>query len=172
MNTLINGFLNVSRLESGKIHLNQTSFELNDLIAETIDDTKLLAKSHPIEFAEGPKILITADKEKLGTVISNLLNNAVKYSPIGTLVTLSTEQTTDQVIIRVKDQGKGIQAHDLEKLFERYYRVESSENKHISGFGIGLYLSAEIIKRHEGKIWAESKLNEGTTFTVSLPLGS
>jgi len=170
MNTLINGFLNVSRLESGKIHLNQTSFELNDLIAETIDDTKVLAKSHPFEFEKVNEIIVTADREKLGTVISNLLNNAVKYSPSGTTVTVTAEKTGEQVFIRVKDQGKGIQAHDLEKLFERYYRVESSENKHISGFGIGLYLSAEIIKRHGGKIWAESQLNEGTTFIINLPL--
>lgn len=78
----------------------------------------------------------------------------------------------DLVTVRVKDSGSGINPLDLEKIFDRYYRVESTDTKNISGFGIGLYLCAEIIKRHGGKIWAESQIGLGTAFYFSLSLKS
>jgi len=74
------------------------------------------------------------------------------------------------VVFSVKDEGMGIKAHDIEKLFERYYRVSTNHTRHISGFGIGLYLSAEIIQRHDGRIWVESESGVGSTFYFSLPL--
>jgi PAS domain S-box-containing protein len=170
MNSLINGFLNVSRLESGKIHLNKTDFDLIELIEEIIEETQLSTTSHQFKFNAGAPIVINADRDKLGTVLSNLLSNAVKYSPKATEVKIGCRLNGDKVLISIQDSGMGIQAHELDKLFDRYFRVESKENRHISGFGIGLYLSAEVIKRHGGRIWAESEYGNGATFYCELNL--
>jgi len=170
MTTLINGFLNVSRLQSGKIHLNKTEFDVAALISETIEETQFHSNTHQFLFDPGTLVNIYADRDKIGTVLSNLLSNAAKYSPNATQVVISCEVKEDQVIIGVEDQGMGIKPHELTRLFDRYFRVESQENQLISGFGIGLYLSAEVIKRHDGKIWAESEINKGSVFRVALPI--
>ncbi|SOD12588.1 ATP-binding protein [Pedobacter xixiisoli] len=170
MTALINGFLNVSRLDSGKIHLQQSSFEANELIKEMIADIRPYGQqSHELYFEAQGEIIITGDRDKIGTVITNLLSNAIKYSPAGTAIKVNCEQREEGIFLSVKDQGEGIKSDDLERLFERYFRIDNVENKHISGFGIGLYLSAEIIKRHGGKIWAESEIGVGSTFYISLP---
>jgi len=170
MNSLINGFLNVSRLESGKIHLNKTDFDLIELIEEIIEETQLSTTSHQFKFNAGAPIVINADRDKLGTVLSNLLSNAVKYSPKATEVKIGCRLNGDKVLISIQDSGMGIQAHELDKLFDRYFRVENKENRHISGFGIGLYLSSEVIKRHGGRIWSESEYGNGATFYCELNL--
>lgn len=170
MSNMVNGFLNISRLESGKIELHLQSFELNELITEMLEETKMTVSSHRFEFKECAKIMLDADRDKIGSVISNLLSNAVKYSAKGSLVTLACINKNDEVIVRISDEGIGIQAQDIDKLFDRYYRVENKNLAHISGFGIGLYLSAEIIRRHNGRIWAESEEGKGSVFSFALPL--
>ena len=109
-----------------------------------------------------------ADRLKIGSVLSNLLSNAVKYSPHAKLVNVTCETIGNEVKICVIDEGIGISKEHIEHLFDRYYRVETKSQ--ISGFGIGLYLSAEVINRHNGKIWAESELGKGSTFCFTLPL--
>ncbi|WP_205411360.1 ATP-binding protein [Mucilaginibacter pineti] len=167
MTTLINGFLNVSRLESGKIQLNKNAFDINTLIEEMIEETELHMTLHRIAFHPGLNVELTADRDKIGSVLSNLLGNAIKYSPDGTPIVVSTEIDNNEFTVSIKDEGFGIKQADQEKLFDRYYRVANYQN--ISGFGIGLYLSAEIIESHYGKIWVESELGKGSTFKFSLP---
>jgi len=168
MTSMINGFLNVSRLESGKIILNKISFSLDELLANTIEEIAAMDTSHAITFSKSEPIQVIADLDKISNVISNLLSNAVKYAPNNKEIVVDCQLVDGYAQISVKDEGMGIKPQDLEKLFERYYRVES--NHTISGFGIGLYLSAEIIQRHNGKIWAESELGKGSTFYFTLPL--
>jgi PAS domain S-box-containing protein len=168
MSGMINGFLNISRLESGKIVLDKTSFDLRKLILDTVEEVRHIESAHGITFEDCGEVQLLADRDKIGNVLSNLLSNAVKYSPSGTLVTVNCEALSSVVRVSVTDQGMGIKTGDLEKIFERYYRVEANNN--ISGFGIGLYLSAEIIHRHGGKIWVESELGSGSTFFFELPL--
>lgn len=170
MNTMINGFLNVSRLESGKIQLNKQPFLMNALIKETIEDLGLRAGTHQLNFAEGSDANIVADRDKIGTVLSNLISNAVKYSPGGMQIMIKSILKNNTVVISVEDEGMGIGQADLEKLFDRYYRAEHKQMENISGFGIGLYLCAEIINRHEGRIWAESVVGKGSTFYFEIPL--
>ncbi len=170
MNSLINGFLNVSRLESGKILLDKTRFNLYELIGSIIDETAIINNSHTITFTGQQDIILYADRDKIGSVLSNLLSNAVKYSGRGHKIYVSATPGSTEVTVAVRDEGIGIKPHDLEKLFERYYRVTNESTQHIAGFGIGLYLSAEIINRHEGRIWAESVPGEGSTFYITLPL--
>ncbi|RYU89592.1 response regulator [Mucilaginibacter terrigena] len=169
MTTLINGFLDVSRFESGKIHLNKERFDLDVLISEMVDESELSNTKQQLLYNSGVAIEITADRDKIGSVLSNLFSNAIKYSPNKKPVNIIVDQDEVSVTVSIKDEGMGIKPHDLEKLFDRFYRVENLSTKNISGFGIGLYLSAEIIKRHGGHIWATSKDGEGSTFYFQLP---
>lgn len=169
MTAMINGFLNISRLESGKIHLNKRNFDLNELIAENIEEAAILAGSHQIVFEYAEAVTVFADRDKIGSVISNMISNAVKYSPERKDVAVRCQINGPWAQISVKDQGIGISAEDLPKLFDRFYRVENNQTQLISGFGIGLYLSAEIIESHHGKIWVESEPGQGSTFFFNLP---
>lgn len=171
MTGLINGFLNISRLEAGKLDIEQRPIELNTLISENIEEASLSASNHDFIFEPGQgTIMVLADREKIGSVISNLLSNAVKYSPKGKFITIRTLVQDENVLVSVHDEGIGISQQDIEKLFERYYRVQTEHTKNISGFGVGLYLSAEIVGRHGGRIWAESEKEAGSTFYFTLPL--
>ncbi|MBS1521689.1 MAG: CHASE3 domain-containing protein [Bacteroidetes bacterium] len=167
---LINGFLNVSRLESGKLLIEQHPFELNELIDEMIDEVRLSVSTHTFVFEPAGELTVDADREKIGSVLSNLLSNAVKYSPRSKFITVKCTTGPEVVTVSVQDEGIGINPQDLERLFDRYYRVQSEHTKHISGFGVGLYLSAEIIERHGGTIWVESEKDKGSTFYFTLPL--
>ena len=170
MSSMINGFLNVSRLESGKIHLDIQSFSLDELVKEMVDEFKLTTASHELILLPCHPAQVNADRDKIGSVISNLLSNAIKYSPRDMIIEVQCQIVDEMAQVSVKDQGMGIKPQDIERLFERYYRVDSKQTQTISGFGIGLYLCAEIIQRHDGKIWAESQVGDGSTFYFSLPL--
>ncbi|MDB5144550.1 MAG: sensor protein [Mucilaginibacter sp.] len=170
MSTMINGFLNISRLESGKILIDKRPFIIGDLIREVIGEINLTGLTHIIELQSCDKVVLNADREKISSVLANLLSNAVKYSPKGSRVYLDCRQLDSELRISVSDEGLGIRPEDRDHIFDRYYRVESNHTRHISGFGIGLYLSAEIIQHHQGKIWVESETGKGSTFYFSLPL--
>jgi two-component system sensor histidine kinase VicK len=168
MTTMINGFLNVSRLESGKLLIEKTNFSLGELLKETIEETYVSQSSHQIILNPTCEVNINADRNKIGNVISNLISNGLKYSGNGTRIEITCKLHHTEVEIQIKDEGIGIKPEDIDKLFERYYRVQG--NHTISGFGIGLYLSAEIIERHGGRIWAESEEGKGSVFHFTLPL--
>ena len=168
MTTMINGFLNVSRLESGKINIDKQRFDMAELIKELETETIPMFASHNIIFEPVEQTFVNADHDKIGQVVNNLISNAVKYSKPGSTVNVACVTINGLAQISVSDRGLGIKSEDISRIFERYYRVEG--NNHISGFGIGLYLSAEIIERHEGKIWAESEPGKGSTFYFSLPV--
>lgn len=170
MTSMINGFLDISRLESGKIMMNFQRVQLFDVVEEVIEEYTTTVTSHHIFSDCQSGFFVKIDREKLGHVISNLISNAIKYSPTGSNIYIACYQSDEQAIFKIHDEGMGINESDLPKLFERFYRVESSTMATVSGFGIGLYLSSEIINRHGGKIWAESDLGKGSTFYFSLPL--
>lgn len=170
MTTMINGFLDMSRFQSGKIYLQKQEFLLNQLLEETVAETLLVNGSHEISFVQCAPVLITADRDKIGQVVTNLLSNAVKYSPKGSRITVSCQARNKLATVSVTDEGVGINQANREKLFDRFFRVEGKQAETISGFGIGLYLSAEIIERHQGKIWVESEPGEGSTFYFEIPI--
>lgn len=169
MTKMINGFLNVSRLESGKIQINHQHFDLSKLLKETEEEAVTSFNSHQIIFVPVPEIWVNADPDKIGQVINNLISNAAKYSPLGSVIEVACTSSNGEALVSVRDRGMGIAKEDLPKLFERYYRVKGQIGT-IAGFGIGLYLCYEIIKRHEGNLWAESEIGQGSTFYFSLPL--
>jgi len=157
-------------LDSGNIQMEKTSFDIADLLKEIEEETVDIVLSHRISFLPVIKACIYADRNKIGQVINNLISNAVKYAPTGTTITISAYSTGTAVQVSVKDMGKGINSEDQPKVFDRFYRVESEQMGMVSGFGIGLYLSAEIIHLHHGRIWLESESDKGSTFYFSLPL--
>lgn len=168
MNEMINGFLDLSRLESGKVVLDKTHFILDELITEIVNESRMIDSTHLIELHQSCSVSLFADRLKIGSVLSNLLSNAVKYSPHAKFIKVTCEKKEKEVKICVIDEGIGISSEHIEHLFDRYYRVESKSQ--ISGFGIGLYLSSEVINRHSGKIWAESELGKGSRFCFTLPI--
>jgi PAS domain S-box-containing protein len=170
MTTMINGFLNVSRLESGKIHMDRARFEMAALIKEAEQEAAAGIVSHELVVKHVEEACVEADREKIGQVIGNLISNAAKYSPNASTIQIDCVAGGGEVRVSVADEGIGISQEDLPRLFERYYRVKGNETKHISGFGIGLYLSSEIIKGHGGQIWAESVPGKGSIFYFTLPL--
>jgi two-component system CheB/CheR fusion protein len=170
MTALINGFLNASSFEAGKIYLNEQPFEINGLMREIVDDIILVIESHPIVVASNCNIVVRADREKIGQVITNFLSNAIKYSPKGKKIIVSCKENNGMVEVSIADEGLGIATQDQEKLFDRYYRIETEQTQNISGFGLGLYLSAEIIQRHKGRVWVKSQMGKGSVFYFSLPL--
>ncbi|MDB5149447.1 MAG: yycG 1 [Mucilaginibacter sp.] len=170
MSALINGFLSASSFEAGKIYLNEQPFEMNTLLKEIVEDMMLVTQSHDIVVTSDCNIVVHADRDKIGQVITNFLSNAIKYSPRGKNIKVSCKEIKGEVEVSITDEGLGIEPQDLEKLFDRYYRIESEQTQNISGFGLGLYLSAEIIQRHRGKVWVESEMEKGSTFYFSLPL--
>jgi two-component system sensor histidine kinase VicK len=168
MTTMINGFLDVSRLESGKIYIDKTRFDMAALVHDVEQETTVMITSHNIVFHPVEPTWVCADKDKIGQVINNFITNAVKYSKPGSMIQVACITVNGFAQVRVSDEGIGINENDLSQLFERYYRVENSNT--VSGFGIGLYVCSEIIKRHDGKIWAESKPGAGSSFYFTLPL--
>ena len=170
MTTMINSFLNVARLESGKIQLTKGTFDMDNLLTEVVEELGTLYQAHTLILHECPPLPVHADRDKIQQVITNLISNAVKYSPKNTDITVACVHAGDEVVISVTDQGIGLHENDLPRIFTRFYRVQTPSTRTVAGFGIGLYLSAEIINRHDGRIWAESEHGKGSTFRFSIPV--
>ena len=170
MNALINGFLDMKRVETGKIPINKEIFDMAELLIESEEESMATMSSHTVVFAPVERTMVEADRDKIGQVITNLISNSVKYSPAGSTITVACVNIDNMARVSVKDQGMGISQANQSQLFDRFYRVESEEKGNVSGFGIGLYICDEIIRRHHGKIWVESELGKGSTFHFTIPI--
>ncbi|WP_342648318.1 ATP-binding protein [Mucilaginibacter sp. CSA2-8R] len=168
MTTMINGFLNVSRLESGKIHINKQKFDMAALLQEVEEETLTTINSHRIIFTPASSVWLSADRDKIGQVINNYISNAAKYSPAGTTIKIDYILESNKLRLSVKDEGIGIPSEEQGQLFERYYRVKGQQTKDIAGFGIGLYLCREIIEHHKGEVGVSSEVGEGSTFWFTI----
>jgi len=164
---LVEDLLNASKLEQGQLMVNKRRFPLSDVIESCCNHVRLDRK-HYVTHSGDLSIKVYADRHKIDQIMVNLVNNAVKYAPASEEIAIKVEQLPDFVKISVTDKGKGIPEEDLPHLFERYYQVGKGEKQN-SGLGLGLYISAEIIKKHNGKIGVESRIGEGSTFWFTLP---
>ncbi len=166
---LISELLDVSQIQHGKLNYNFSGFNFNEMIEDALEGARYNSSKHKIiKTGEIPEP-INGDKERLQQVIINLLSNAVKYSPDTENIFINTVLEDGEIKVSVKDNGIGIAKNNLEKIFERYYRIEGQEVLY-QGLGIGLFISMEIIQRHHGKLWAESEPAKGSTFYFTLPL--
>ncbi|WP_316821251.1 ATP-binding protein [Pedobacter gandavensis] len=170
MTKLVYSFLDLSRIEMNKTELRKEMINLNELIQEVLNDYRFQEKNHPLSFEPEGLPLLYADKHKITQVVDNLVSNAIKYSPQGGEVLVSASLSANEVLISVTDQGIGIDNNHLNKIFDRYYRIDDMQVKNASGFGIGLYLCADIVKRHHGKIGLESEPGKGSRFFFTLPV--
>lgn len=168
MTDMINGFLDFSRLEAAKIIIHYSPFDIADLIHEIHEETLVLYSTHKFIFEPVESQIMDADQVKLGQVITNLIGNAVKYSRHDSVIEISCVSNKEEVKVCIKDEGLGIPQSELAKIFQRFYRVEN--NSLVAGFGIGLYISSEIIGLHKGKIWAESEMGKGSVFSFVVPI--
>ncbi|WP_293788324.1 ATP-binding protein [uncultured Pedobacter sp.] len=169
MARLVDDFLDVSKLDEGMLRLNRGSFDIDELVREIVDEVQSTSPSHTLYFSGANMLQVRGDREKIGQVITNLLVNAVKYAPEAPKIEITVKETEEQIVISVRDYGVGIKKEDQAHVFKRFYRTESA-NKSFRGFGVGLYLCAEIVNRHGGTISVESEPMVGSTFYFSLPL--
>ena len=175
MMRMVTDLLHLSRIDNATTQLDVElinftafiTFILNrfDKMRSQDDEKKYeLVRDYPIN-----SVWIEIDTDKMTQVIDNILNNAIKYSPDGGKITVSMKTTDDQMILSIKDQGLGIPKQDLPKIFDRFYRVERARSRAQGGTGLGLAIAKEIIKQHNGFIWAKSEYGKGSTFTIVLP---
>lgn len=170
LNSLIDDLLNVSRIDSGKLDLRLEKIDLNELVKKIVIDFQYTIDHHELvrEGIVSGKVL--ADGHRIEQVLINLLTNAIKYSPQADKVIVRLACDKKNAIVTVQDFGMGIGRKDLPHIFERFYRTKGKEEGRVRGFGLGLYISAQIMKKHKGKIWVESKKGKGSSFSFSLPL--
>lgn len=171
LTSLIGDLLDVTKINSGKIQLNETHFELSQLMNEVVEEQQLSSR-HKITIESEKVANVFADRNRIGQVMSNLISNAVKYSPDADEVLVSTKIVNENVEFSVTDFGIGMPADKKDKVFEQYYRVNGGDENHFPGLGLGLYIAAEIIERSNGKIWVNSELGKGSTFCFSLTLSN
>jgi len=175
MMRMVTDLLHLSRIDNVTSHLDVElinftafiTFILNrfDKMKSQDEDKKYeLVRDYPIN-----SVWIEIDTDKMTQVIDNILNNAIKYSPDGGKITVSMKTTDDQMILSISDQGLGIPKQDLPKIFDRFYRVDKARSRAQGGTGLGLAIAKEIIKQHNGFIWAKSEYGKGSTFTIVLP---
>jgi signal transduction histidine kinase len=166
---LISDLLNISRIQMGKLEFNMLAFDLNSLVRETVENVESLAGKHEIIVRGKVGKMVWGDKDRIGQVLTNLLTNAIKYSPDAERVVVRLSSDRNSAVLRVKDFGIGIDKEHQEKVFNRFYRVNDSHEKTFPGLGIGLYISRDIIERHKGEIGVVSDKGEGSEFWFRLP---
>jgi PAS domain S-box-containing protein len=167
---LINEFLDLKRMESGQVSCHFESVDLIPLIRECAALFKNEGVKHSLRL-ELPASLpqTSGDPDRLRAVLSNLISNAIKYSPFGGEVTIGARHENNEVIIWISDHGLGIPSHALANLFTKFYRVDNADNRSIGGTGLGLALVQKTVEMHHGRVWAESEYGEGSSFFVALP---
>ena len=170
--SLLDDLLTLSRLESGDSGLRLEDVHLPGLVEEVVNDVRVRpsAGSHQLVCTLGEDLgHVRADPLKLTQVLTNLLDNAIKYTPKGSRIRVSGHRQHGEAIISVRDNGPGIPAADLPHIFERFYRVEKGRSRETGGTGLGLSIVKHIIQLHGGRVWCESVQGQGTTFSFALP---
>jgi len=172
MDLLIKQLLETSRLEHDEVGLKLETVDLNQVAAEQVAMFRPLALARQLQFEPDPEpALVVGDSMRLGTIVANLLDNAIKYSLDGGVIECSVASAGGHVFLSIRDHGIGIAPDQLSQLFKRFGRLETEANVTIGGTGLGLYLSREIAQRHGGDVLVESWPGKGSRFTLSLPAG-
>lgn len=171
LTNLIRDLLDINKIQTGRLAFHKEIFYFDSLLDEIIEDFQRMTK-HTIIKKGNCHLRIDADRDRLSQVIINLLSNAIKYSPQADKIFIYGEKKNGKLLFSVKDFGIGIPKEHYKKIFGRFFRGVDSKKETFPGLGVGLYISSEIIKRHNGKIWVESREGEGSTFYFSIPIVS
>ena len=169
LSNLIKDLLDVTMIREGKLEFRKTDFDIDQLIHEVVTEMQLTTKKHLIvaDLKAGKKI--NADRERIGQVLSNLISNAVKYSPDADKIIITSSSNGENVAVSVQDFGIGIRPDMQKKVFDRFFRFSDPAGKNYPGLGLGLYIASEIIKRHGGTINLASEKKQGSTFSFTIP---
>ena len=157
-------------LQTGKLVFTKEEFRIDTLIEEIIDVLQDSAVDKKIIFTKKLPLIVLADRFRIYQVITNLITNAIKFSNQGERIIVSLQKQDDKAVVSIQDFGIGVAKEQQKKIFERLYQVNDEKVKTFPGFGMGLYISKEIIKKNKGSIWVESELGKGATFYFSLPI--
>jgi PAS domain S-box-containing protein len=170
LNRLMSELLDVSKIETGKLEFNYEFFNINEMVADVVQDILYTNTGHHISVRHDYVCNVFGDKDRLGQVFINIINNAIKYSPRVTEIGVRIyKEKSNTVAIAIKDYGIGIDPVNQERIFERFFRVEGRNEQTYPGFGIGLFIAKEIIERHQGTISVKSEKGKGSEFTILLP---
>ncbi|HAZ63722.1 MAG TPA: hypothetical protein DCZ72_08975 [Armatimonadetes bacterium] len=170
LTSLVNDLLVISRYDTGQpIVLSWANVDLGLLLQQIGEAYQAGAHRHTVEYVGPPEVHLVADGDRLRQVFSNLISNAIKYSPRGGPVQIIVEETEADVRVLVRDQGVGIRPEHLNAIFERFYQVDGGTTRRVGGAGLGLYLTRFLVESHGGAVWAESELGKGSTLVVVLP---
>jgi PAS domain S-box-containing protein len=171
LSLLISDLLDVTKISSGKLKFNKASYDFNKMVSDVVEELQRTCLKHTLEINLGKVTKVIGDRDRISQVVTNLITNAVKYSPHSNKVLIVTEMlNSGNVKLTVKDYGIGIPADKTTKVFQQFYRVSGSKQHTFPGLGIGLYISSEIIKREGGEIWVDSVLDQGSSFYFTIPL--
>ena len=169
LTTLIENLLDFTRIQKGKLTYEEDFFNFNDLLKEVVEEMQRTSGTHEIKNEASADTTIFGDRTKLSQVLSNLISNAIKFSPQASSIVITTAEENGGVQVSVKDFGIGISTDSLENIFQQFYRVTGDVQSTFPGMGIGLFICSEIITRHGGKIWVESTIDNGSSFYICLP---
>jgi len=174
LDKLLADILDISRVQTGKLRFELSKVQIADCIKYSIENIKASADKKNISIAAKIEKLpeLTLDNGRIMQVLTNLINNAVKFTPAKGKITVEAEKQKNNVLVKVKDTGIGIAGKDMKKLFEPFFQAESSDRRKYGGTGLGLTICKNIIEQHGGKIWVKSRLGKGSIFYFSLPLKS
>ncbi|MGX4644473.1 cell wall metabolism sensor histidine kinase WalK [Holzapfeliella sp. JNUCC 80] len=177
---MINDLLNLSRMDQGTSKMNFEWVNLNEFVSYVLNRFDMMIKNNQEDQQKRKDYTIKRelgshdlwaeiDTDKMTQVIDNIVNNAINYSPDGGVITVRLVKAANRVIISISDQGLGIPRKDINKIFDRFYRVDKARSRHQGGTGLGLAISKEVVESHKGRIWVESTEGRGSTFYISLP---
>lgn len=169
LDLLVSDLLDISKINLNRLEFRKENFDLNELVKETVKIIKPELKGHQVQISGRIKNDVFADRFRIGQVITNLLTNAAKYSPDAKQIRVTLKDVKNFVSVSVKDHGMGINLDQQKKIFERFYRVRDNIESTFPGLGIGLYVSAVIVKKHNGDITVVSTPGKGSTFSFTLP---
>jgi signal transduction histidine kinase len=170
LSVLISDLLDVTKMNNGRIQFNAKPFDFNQMVEEVIDEMQRTSEKHHIGRQLTFKGTVNSDRERIYQVVVNLISNAIKYSPESNRIIVYTEDHGNEVQLCVQDFGIGISRDKKDKVFEQFYRVSGTKEHTFPGLGLGLYISSEIVKRMNGRIWVSSTEGKGSTFCFAIPV--
>lgn len=174
--SLVDNLLNVTKIERGAFTVNLETVNLEEVVQQAVNELlfKAQSKYQILSFEKPLQVLphIQADKLRIGEVVTNLVTNAINYSPPSSKIRVWIEQQGNELITHVQDSGPGIPKEEIPKLFQKFYRIHRQLEQKSNGTGLGLFISKAIVEMHKGRIWVESEENKGSTFSFSIPIAT